>query len=165
MGGAWGVIEALRQPRQNLQAHNILNPTSPTAGGRIRVAAGSPNLAAAASSASTASQATRQSGKLILNNILNHVTRRGPYLGNSAGVLAMMYNILNAYVPQSEGLRLMIRSLESWTPVPANAIPLVSGFIAGAMFRSTKGPRAMTIAGTLVMGVAAAWQSIKRNVT
>ena len=104
MGGAWGVIEALRQPRQNLQAHNILNPTSRTTGGRIRVAAGSPNLAAAAaagaSSAST-SQATRQSGKLILNNILNHVTRRGPYLGNSAGVLAMMYNLLNAYVSQS----------------------------------------------------------------
>lgn len=164
MGGAWGVIEALRQPRQNLQAHNILNPTSPTTGGRIRVAAGSPNLASAASSASTASQATRQSGKLILNNILNHVTRRGPYLGNSAGVLAMMYNILNAYVPQSEGLRLTIRSLESWTPIPANAVPLVSGFIAGAMFRSTKGPRAMTIAGALVMGVAAAWQRIKRNI-
>jgi hypothetical protein len=101
MGGAWGVIEALRQPRQNLQAHNILNPTSPTTGGRIKVAAGSPNLAAAASSASTASQGARQSGKLILNNILNHVTRRGPYLGNSAGVLAIMYNLLNAYVPQS----------------------------------------------------------------
>ena len=90
-GGAWGIVEALRQQRQNLQARNILNPTT---GERIRVTAGSPNLAA--SSASTASQATRQSGKLILNNILNHVTRRGPYLGNSAGVLAMMYNILNA---------------------------------------------------------------------
>ena len=91
MGGAWGIIEALRQPRQNLQARNILNPIT---GGQVRVAAGSPNLAA--SSTSTASQATRQSGKLMLNNILNHVTRRGPYLGNSAGVLAMMYNILNA---------------------------------------------------------------------
>lgn len=59
----------------------------------------------------------------------------------------------------------MIRSLESWTPVPTDTIPLVSGFVAGALFRSTKGPRAMTIAGTLVMGVAAAWQGIKRNIT
>lgn len=41
--------------------------------------------------------------------------------------------------------------------------PMVSGFVAGAMFRSTKGPRAMAIAGTLVMGVAAAWQGVKRN--
>ena len=106
MGGAWGFIEALQKPRQNLQAHNMLNPqTAGMTGGlgtTARVAAGSPGLGSAASAAggaasSSASQATRQSGKLILNNILNHVTRRGPYLGNSAGVLAVTYNLLNAY--------------------------------------------------------------------
>ena len=99
MGGAWGVIEALQKPRQNLQAHNMLNPNAPITSGlgtTARVAAGSPGLGFAASAASS-SQTTRQSGKLILNNILNHVTRRGPYLGNSAGVLAMTYNLLNAY--------------------------------------------------------------------
>jgi len=46
--------------------------------------------------AAAAGPATRQSGKLVLNNILNHVTRRGPFLGNSAGVLAMTYNLINA---------------------------------------------------------------------
>jgi hypothetical protein len=106
MGGAWGIIEALQKPRQNLQAHSMLNPqTAGMTGGlgtTARVAAGSPGLGSAASAAggaasSSSSQATRQSGKLILNNILNHVTRRGPYLGNSAGVLAVTYNLLNAY--------------------------------------------------------------------
>ena len=101
MGGAWGVIEALQKPRQNLQAHSILNPQATISGDlgtTARVAAGAPGLGAA-SAAGT--QATRQSGKLILNNILNHVTRRGPYLGNSAGVLAMSYNLLNAYHPSN----------------------------------------------------------------
>src|SRR5271170_3721611 len=105
MGGTWGFIEALQKPRQNLQAHSMLNPQTGMTNGlgkTARVAAGSPGLgssASAAGAASSASQATRQSGKLILNNILNHVTRRGPYLGNSAGVLAMTYNLINAYVP------------------------------------------------------------------
>jgi mitochondrial import inner membrane translocase subunit TIM23 len=30
--------------------------------------------------------------KIRLNAILNGVTRRGPFLGNSAGVVALMYN-------------------------------------------------------------------------
>lgn len=54
-------------------------------------------------------------------------------------------------------------AFEAWTPVPQPVTPYLSGFVAGAMFRSTKGPRAMAIAGTLVMGVAAAWQGIKRS--
>ena len=94
LGGMWGVVEAMQKPRQNIQAHNILNPG--LRGNNIRVAAGSPNLTAGATAGASTAQASRQSGKLILNNILNHVTRRGPYLGNSAGVLAMMYNLLNA---------------------------------------------------------------------
>ena len=103
IGGTWGVIEALQKPRQNLQAHHILNPQTAMTSGlgtTARVAAGTPGLGSASTTAgAAAAQATRQSGKLILNNILNHVTRRGPYLGNSAGVLAMTYNLINAYVP------------------------------------------------------------------
>lgn len=30
--------------------------------------------------------------RLRLNYVLNAVTRRGPFLGNSAGVIAMVYN-------------------------------------------------------------------------
>jgi hypothetical protein len=91
MGGVWGLIESLQKPRQSLQSHNILNPSS-SLNTIAHMAAESPGFAANASRT-----ATRQSGKLILNNILNHVTRRGPYLGNSAGILAMTYNLFNAY--------------------------------------------------------------------
>ena len=55
------------------------------------------------------------------------------------------------------------RSLEAWTPIPHSVTPYMSGFLAGAMFRSTKGPRAMAIAGALVTGVVAVWQGIKRT--
>jgi hypothetical protein len=58
-----------------------------------------------------------------------------------------------------------VSGLEAWTPVPHSVTPLLSGFVAGAMFRSTKGPRAMAVAGTLVMSVAAAWQGIKWTLT
>jgi hypothetical protein len=54
--------------------------------------------------------------------------------------------------------------MEAWAPVPAAVTPYMSGFLAGAIFRSTKGPKSMAIAGTLVMGVAAAWQGIKRHI-
>jgi import inner membrane translocase subunit TIM23 len=78
-------------------AHNMLNPqVHASLDSAARIAAGNPNLAGAAAGAG--GTATRQSGKLLLNQILNHVTRRGPFLGNSAGVLAMTYNLMNAYV-------------------------------------------------------------------
>lgn len=86
----------MRNPPQSVQAQNILSPSSPNRiATNARIDTGSPGFTGAAA----ASQPARQSGKLILNNILNHVTRRGPFLGNSAGVLAMSYNLLNAYVP------------------------------------------------------------------
>ena len=175
----WGVIEALRKPVIAAQAHSTLNPSEPLAqrlNTTARVAA-----SAAASIGPTTTFAPRQSGKLLLNNILNHVTRRGPFLGNSAGVLAMTYNIINAYVsfplrvPVSPNTdlngvlafnfrRILIcRTLDAWTPLEQPVTPLLSGFLAGAIFRSTKGPKAMVVAGSLVMGVAAAWQGVKRN--
>jgi len=55
------------------------------------------------------------------------------------------------------------RGLDAWAPIPQSATPLVSGFIAGAIFRSTAGVRAAAITGTIVMGVAGAWQIVKRN--
>jgi mitochondrial import inner membrane translocase subunit TIM23 len=148
-------------------AHSMLNPqVHASLDSTARIAAGNPHLGGAAAGASAT--ATRQSGKLLLNQILNHVTRRGPFLGNSAGVLAMTYNLMNAYVSQpwvdlwARGL--IGRSMEAWTPVPSTMTPYASGFLAGALFRSTKGPKSMAIAGTLVMGVAAAWQGIKPHI-
>ena len=64
MGGAWGFIEALRKPRQTMQAHNILNPGLRGEGGNIRVATGSPNLAAGATAATVLLQALLQHNNL-----------------------------------------------------------------------------------------------------
>lgn len=182
----WGVMEALRKPVVAAQSHATLNPSEPLSqrlNTTARVAA-----SAAAGTGPATTYATRQSGKLLLNNILNHVTRRGPFLGNSAGVLAMTYNIINAYLsffasyspssprffPYSRPFhsfslcflwcrRLIGSSLEAWTSLEQPVTPLMSGFLAGAIFRSTKGPKAMVVAGSLVMGVAAAWQGVKRS--
>jgi hypothetical protein len=38
--------------------------------------------------------------KIKLNSVLNAVTRRGPFLGNSAGVVAMVYN--GACIPAAD---------------------------------------------------------------
>jgi Tim17/Tim22/Tim23/Pmp24 family len=92
VGGMWGVIEALQKPRVQAQAHSTLNPSIPLTE-TLNNATHRSNPAL--------NPATRQSGKLLLNNILNHVTRRGPFLGNSAGVLAMSYNLINGYFQTS----------------------------------------------------------------
>ncbi|KAI7603060.1 hypothetical protein KC343_g14632, partial [Hortaea werneckii] len=41
--------------------------------------------------------------KLRLNSALNAITRRGPFLGNSAGVVAMMYNGINSTIGYYRG--------------------------------------------------------------
>ena len=82
--------------------------------------------------------------KLRLNSVLNAVTRRGPFLGNSAGVLAMGYNGLNSTIGYYRGRH-----------DPANSI--VAGAMSGMLFRSTKGLRPMVTSGAMVASAAAAW--------
>ena len=41
--------------------------------------------------------------KLRLNSVLNSVTRRGPFLGNSAGVIALVYNVFNSTIGYFRG--------------------------------------------------------------
>lgn len=49
--------------------------------------------------------------KIKLNSVLNAVTRRGPFLGNSAGVVALVYNGMFDSVMEKDELvaDLMIR--------------------------------------------------------
>ncbi|VVT43487.1 uncharacterized protein SAPINGB_P000008 [Magnusiomyces paraingens] len=89
--------------------------------------------------------------KLRLNGILNAVTRRGPFLGNSAGVLTLIYNLINASIDKYRGKH------DDWNS-------LASGAIAGAMFKCTKGPKPMLIASGLMAGAAGAWCAIKRAI-
>ena len=82
--------------------------------------------------------------KLRLNAALNAVTRRGPFLGNSAGVLAMVYNGFNSTIGYYRGQHDALNSISA-------------GFLSGALFKSTKGSQQMLISGGLVAGAAAAW--------
>ncbi|MCJ1249962.1 Mitochondrial import inner membrane translocase subunit tim23 [Trapelia coarctata] len=82
--------------------------------------------------------------KLRLNSVLNSVTRRGPFLGNSAGVLALVYNLVNSAVGAARG-----------KSDAANSV--VAGAVSGMLFKSTRGVRPMMISGGLVAGAAGAW--------
>ena len=82
--------------------------------------------------------------KLRLNSALNAITRRGPFLGNSAGVVAMMYNGINSIIGHYRGKH------DSFNSVTA-------GGISGMIFKSTRGVRPMMISGTIVASLAGSW--------
>ena len=82
--------------------------------------------------------------KLRINGILNSMTRRGPFLGNSAGVVAMTYNGINSTIGYYRGKH-----------DAGNAV--VAGGLSGMIFRSTRGVKQMAVSGGIVASVAAAW--------
>lgn len=82
--------------------------------------------------------------KLRLNSVLNSITRRGPFLGNSAGVIALVYNGINSTIGYYRGKH-------------DSANSVVAGALSGMLFKSTRGVRPMMISGGLVAGAAGAW--------
>ncbi|KAJ5513710.1 Mitochondrial inner membrane translocase subunit Tim17/Tim22/Tim23/peroxisomal protein PMP24 [Penicillium fimorum] len=82
--------------------------------------------------------------KIRLNAVLNSVTRRGPFLGNSAGVVAMVYNGINS------GLGVVRGKHDA-----SNSI--VAGALSGMIFKSTRGLKPMMISGGIVASIAGAW--------
>ncbi|KAI4162174.1 MAG: hypothetical protein LQ342_004194 [Letrouitia transgressa] len=82
--------------------------------------------------------------KLRLNSVLNSVTRRGPFLGNSAGIIAMVYNGVNSIIGHFRGKH-------------DSANSIVAGALSGMLFKSTRGVRPMMISGGLVAGAAGVW--------
>lgn len=89
------------------------------------------------------------SAKLRLNGILNAVTRRGPFLGNSAGVLALVYNGVNSTIGYYRGKHDYMNSL-------------AAGALSGAVFKCTKGPKPMLISSLLMTSAAGVWCGLKR---
>lgn len=89
-------------------------------------------------------KSVNQPPKLRLNSVLNSVTRRGPFLGNSAGVVAICYNCINSYIGYLRGKH-----------DAANTI--VAGALSGMLFKSTRGLRPMLISGGIVASVAGVW--------
>ncbi|KAL4864833.1 hypothetical protein BDV12DRAFT_200740 [Aspergillus spectabilis] len=89
--------------------------------------------------------------KIRLNGVLNSITRRGPFLGNSAGVVAMVYNGLNSFVGYARGKH-----------DAANSI--AAGAISGMVFKSTRGVKPMLISGGIVAGIAGVWSVTKKAI-
>ena len=89
-------------------------------------------------------KSTGQPPKLRLNAILNGMTRRGPFLGNSAGVVAIVYNCINSLIGSLRGKH-----------DAANTV--VAGMLSGMVFKSTRGVRSMAISGGVVGSVAGVW--------
>jgi import inner membrane translocase subunit TIM23 len=88
------------------------------------------------------------SSRLRLNGVLNAVTRRGPFLGNSAGVLALVYNGINSTIGHYRGKHDYMNSL-------------AAGGLAGAIFKATKGTKQMAISSGLMVTAAGIWCVIK----
>jgi len=82
--------------------------------------------------------------KIRLNSVLNTMTRRGPFLGNSAGVIAMVYNGINSTIGHYRGRH-------------DSANSIVAGALSGMLFKSSRGLRPMMISGGLVASAAGAW--------
>lgn len=85
-----------------------------------------------------------QPPKLRLNSVLNAVTRRGPFLGNSAGVIAICYNCINSYIGHLRGKH-------------DSANSIMAGALSGMLFKSTRGLKPMMISGAIVASVAGVW--------
>lgn len=89
--------------------------------------------------------------KIRLNGVLNSITRRGPFLGNSAGVVAMVYNGLNSSLGYARGKHDSVNSI-------------MAGALSGMVFKSTRGLRPMMISGGIVAGIAGGWAVSALNV-
>ncbi|WFD40764.1 Mitochondrial import inner membrane translocase subunit tim23 [Malassezia japonica] len=87
--------------------------------------------------------------RLRMNAVLNQVTRRSTFIGNSAGVIAMTYNLFDASIDALRGKHDIYGSM-------------ASGALSGALFRCTAGPRAMLVSSSIMVGIAATWTGAKK---
>jgi mitochondrial import inner membrane translocase subunit TIM23 len=78
--------------------------------------------------------------RLKLNSALNSVTRRGPFVGNSAGVMSLMYTTIDHILGKFRDEDLLNHA--------------VAGAVTGALFKSTSGARTAGKAA-VVLGVGA----------
>ncbi|KAI8086347.1 Tim17/Tim22/Tim23/Pmp24 family-domain-containing protein [Halteromyces radiatus] len=98
------------------------------------------------------SSTTSTNMKVRLNTTLNTITRRGPGLGNSVGVIAMMYNGTTAMIDASRGTHDIFNSI-------------AGGAISGAIFKCTAGPRVMAMSSGACATVAGVWSLLSKAFT
>ena len=90
--------------------------------------------------------------KLRLNSVLNSITRRGPFFGNSAGVIALVYNLMNSTIGHYRGKHDALSSLSA-------------GALSGMLFKCTRGVRPMMISSALVTAAAGTWTVSRDTIT
>lgn len=90
-------------------------------------------------------------GKLQLNTVLNHITRRGPFMGNNMGVLALTYNLINSSIDSFRGKH----------DTPGS---VAAGALTGALFKSSRGLKAMGYSSVMMAAAAATWCGVKKSV-
>ncbi|CAI4050654.1 hypothetical protein N7582_004982 [Saccharomyces uvarum] len=88
--------------------------------------------------------------KLQLNTVLNHITKRGPFLGNNAGILALSYNIVNSTIDAFRGKH-------------DTAGSIAAGALTGAVFKSSKGLKPMGYSSAMVAAACAVWCAVKKT--
>lgn len=82
--------------------------------------------------------------KLRLNSVLNGCTRRGPFVANSLGIIALMYSSFDALIAKARG--------------EEDAFNSIGAAVAtGMVFKSTAGIRPIAIAGALGGTLATAY--------
>ncbi|KAA1094491.1 Mitochondrial import inner membrane translocase subunit tim23 [Puccinia graminis f. sp. tritici] len=101
-----------------------------------------------AGSATHSSSLGSISWRLRLNAILNGITRRGSFTGNTCGILAVMYNAFNCTLDRQRGQH------DQWNSV-------IAGGLTGALFRCTAGFQKMFIASSLMAAGAMGWSAVK----
>ncbi|GAA5990048.1 hypothetical protein JCM10908_005796 [Rhodotorula pacifica] len=166
LGGAWGFVEGFRRPiAAPRQAPSVAPaaaaasaaapagaaPTAQAIGAQTTAfvkEAGSAAMAEGAAAARPAGQ-QRVSGRLRWNNVLNQVTRRGTSMGNSAGVLALIYNGINSTIDVYRG-----HVHDMYGSMTAAAL-------TGLIWRSTAGVKSMVVTSSLLTVGAAGWSWFK----
>ncbi|KAF8075078.1 Tim17/Tim22/Tim23/Pmp24 family-domain-containing protein [Lyophyllum atratum] len=89
--------------------------------------------------------------RLRINSVLNSVTRRGTFIGNSAGVLALLYNGVNSSIDAMRGKHDTLGSMGA-------------GAVTGALFKSTAGVKPAIAAAAFMSGMAGVWSYVKKSV-
>ncbi|EIW58757.1 mitochondrial import inner membrane translocase subunit tim23 [Trametes versicolor FP-101664 SS1] len=89
--------------------------------------------------------------RLRINSILNSVTRRGTFIGNSAGCLALAYNAFNSSIDAFRGKHDTYGSM-------------AAGALTGALYKSTAGVKPALAAASVIAGSAGLWSYVKRRV-
>eukprot|EP00128_Syssomonas_multiformis_P014279 Colp12_sorted_trinity150504_noHs@23243 len=90
-----------------------------------------------------------ESFKLKVNGVLNSLTRRGPFVGNASGCLALMFNMIDGGI-------VMLR--DGQDDVVNN---VAAGALSGFVFKSTAGPRRMVIASILGAAVGGTFSLVR----